>query len=136
MSGKSKKFYEALVEGAQSGLTDIALFRHVMHHCPKATSKKIVRASLLALGELRVEGCNHPPHNLCAGDQASSGAPRLRQTSRLWKRRRGRKHQSHRKRREPMARRGVRRPRRIIATKQLLNADQTAEAAACECRGR
>jgi hypothetical protein len=51
MSGKFKKMYEALVEGAQSGLTDVDLLRHVVHRCPKATSKKIVKASLLALGD-------------------------------------------------------------------------------------
>lgn len=51
MTGKTKRLYESLVEGAQSGLTDSALFQHVLQQCPKATSKKIVRASLLALGD-------------------------------------------------------------------------------------
>lgn len=51
MSDKIKKIYEALLEGAESGLTDKALFQHVVDECPKATSKKIVKASLLALSD-------------------------------------------------------------------------------------
>lgn len=49
MSDKLKKIYEALVDGAEAGLADAALFKHVVDECPKATSKKIVKASLLAL---------------------------------------------------------------------------------------
>lgn len=49
MSDKLKKIYEALLEGAESGLADKALYRYVIDECPKATSKKIVKASLLAL---------------------------------------------------------------------------------------
>lgn len=49
MSDKLKKIYEALVEGAEKGLTGAGLFKHVVDECPKATSKKIVKASLLAL---------------------------------------------------------------------------------------
>lgn len=51
MSKKPKKIYEALVEGATEGLTGEELFRHVLEECPKATSKKIVKASLLALSD-------------------------------------------------------------------------------------
>ena len=51
MSDKTKKIYEALLEGAESGLTDKALYKHVVDECPKATSKKIVKASLLALSD-------------------------------------------------------------------------------------
>ena len=49
MSDKLKKIYEALVDGAEEGLTGAPLFKHVVDECPKATSKKIVKASLLAL---------------------------------------------------------------------------------------
>lgn len=51
MSDKIKKIYEALLEGAESGLTDKALYKHIVDECPKATSKKIVKASLLALSD-------------------------------------------------------------------------------------
>ena len=44
-----KRVYEALVDGATEGLTDQALYDFVKARCPNATSKKIVRASLLAL---------------------------------------------------------------------------------------
>ncbi|MBX4956126.1 hypothetical protein [Rhizobium lentis] len=46
---EKKRVYEALVDGAMEGLTDQALYDFVKTRCPKATSKKIVRASLLAL---------------------------------------------------------------------------------------
>lgn len=51
MSDKTKKIYNALVVGAQAGLTDKALYQHVIEECHKATSKKIVKASLLALSD-------------------------------------------------------------------------------------
>ena len=51
MSDKTKKIYHALVEGAQAGLSDTALYQHAMAECHKATSKKIVKASLLALSD-------------------------------------------------------------------------------------
>jgi hypothetical protein len=50
MSGR-KKIYEALLEGARDGLKDEALYAYVVEHCTKASSKKIVRASLLALSD-------------------------------------------------------------------------------------
>jgi hypothetical protein len=46
---KAQKIYNAIVDGAEQGLTGRTLFRYVVSECPKATSKKIVRASLLAL---------------------------------------------------------------------------------------
>jgi hypothetical protein len=46
-----QKIYEALVEGAYEGLTDNALYEYVVGRYPKATSKRIVRASLLALSD-------------------------------------------------------------------------------------
>jgi hypothetical protein len=49
MSDKFKKIYDALVDGAEEGLADEALYKYVVERCPKATSKKIVKASLLAL---------------------------------------------------------------------------------------
>ena len=49
MSGKIKEIYNALVEGAVEGLAGRALYLHVKAECPKATSKRIVKASLRAL---------------------------------------------------------------------------------------
>lgn len=57
MAGK-KKIYEALLDGVSIGIDDGALYRHVMEQCPKATSKKIVRASLLALTDPDVNDAN------------------------------------------------------------------------------
>ena len=51
MSGKIDRIYEALITGAEQGLVDEALYRHVLTECPKASSKKIVKASLLALSD-------------------------------------------------------------------------------------
>ena len=51
MGETKKKVYEALVEGATSGLTDSALYDHVVKRVPKANNKRIVRASLLALSD-------------------------------------------------------------------------------------
>ena len=51
MGGKTQKIYDALVDGAERGLTGELLFRHVPSHVPKATSKKIVKASLFALSD-------------------------------------------------------------------------------------
>jgi hypothetical protein len=48
---EKKRVYEALVDGAMEGLTDDALYEFVRRRCPKDTSKKIVRASLLALAD-------------------------------------------------------------------------------------
>lgn len=44
-----KKIYEALVDGASAGLVDTALFAYVEQRCPQVNSRKLVRASLLAL---------------------------------------------------------------------------------------
>jgi hypothetical protein len=51
MSDRTQKIYEAMIDGAQAGLADDNLFKLVVKTCPKATSKKIVRASLLALSD-------------------------------------------------------------------------------------
>jgi len=57
MSGK-KKIYKALVDGATKGLVDDALFAHIVEECPKASSKKIVRAALLALSDHELNDAN------------------------------------------------------------------------------
>ncbi|GLR52320.1 hypothetical protein KYK30_26915 [Shinella yambaruensis] len=49
MAGKIDRIYDALIGGAERGLVDDALYRHVLAECPKASSKRIVKASLLAL---------------------------------------------------------------------------------------
>ena len=51
MGGKKKHIYEALVEGARQGLDDEALYNFVLKQHPKASSEKIVHASLLALSD-------------------------------------------------------------------------------------
>lgn len=37
------------MDGTEEGLTEKVLYKYVVERCPKATSKKIVKASLLAL---------------------------------------------------------------------------------------
>ncbi len=49
--GEKKKIYHALVDGATAGLSDKALYEFVQKECGKTSSKKIVRASLLALSD-------------------------------------------------------------------------------------
>ncbi len=52
MSEKQRqRVYKALVDGAYEGLTDRELYNFVLEKCPKTTSKRIVRASLLALSD-------------------------------------------------------------------------------------
>ncbi|MDB5522431.1 MAG: hypothetical protein JWM58_194 [Rhizobium sp.] len=58
MSDKIKKVYDALIDGAEAGLSDNALFKHVLEECPKASSKKIVKASLLALSDPNLKDAN------------------------------------------------------------------------------
>ena len=55
---KIRKVYDALIEGAYQGLTDTALHDYVFEQCPKATSKRLVRASLLALSDPKVDDRN------------------------------------------------------------------------------
>jgi len=49
--GEKKKIYHALVDGATAGLSDRELYDFVQKECGKTGSKKIVRASLLALSD-------------------------------------------------------------------------------------
>jgi hypothetical protein len=58
MSEKRKRVYEAILDGATEGLTGTALYSFILERCPKATSKKIVRASLLALTDPHVTDRN------------------------------------------------------------------------------
>ena len=51
MGKKLNKVYEALVSGAADGLTGDALYAHVKAEFPKASSKRIVKASLFALSD-------------------------------------------------------------------------------------
>ena len=51
MGEERKKVYEALVDGATEGHRDRQLYDFVQQRCPKTSSKKIVRASLLALSD-------------------------------------------------------------------------------------
>ncbi|WP_049809262.1 hypothetical protein [Rhizobium sp. RHZ01] len=58
MGEKRKRVYEALLDGATEGLSGKGLYDFVLNRCPKATSKKIVRASLLALTDPHVRDPN------------------------------------------------------------------------------
>lgn len=51
MGEERRKVYEALVEGATQGRSDTGLYEFVQQRCPKLSSKKLVRASLLALSD-------------------------------------------------------------------------------------
>ncbi len=55
---KIRKVYDALIEGAYNGLADKQLHDYVFEQCPKANSRRIVRASLLALSDPHVEDRN------------------------------------------------------------------------------
>ncbi|MEQ8589502.1 MAG: hypothetical protein RIB70_07055 [Roseitalea porphyridii] len=55
---KIRKVYDALIDGAYMGLTDVELHDYVFKQCPKATSKRLVRASLLALSDPNVQDRN------------------------------------------------------------------------------
>ncbi len=58
MGETKKRVYEALIEGATQGLTDVALHDFVVAKVPKANSKRIVRASLLALSDPHIKDRN------------------------------------------------------------------------------
>ena len=55
---KIRKVYDALIEGAYQGLSDVELHDYVFKQCPKATSKRLVRAALLALSDPHVQDRN------------------------------------------------------------------------------
>ena len=55
---KIRKIYDALVEGAYQGLSDVGLHDHVFKQCPKASSKRLVRAALLALSDPEIQDRN------------------------------------------------------------------------------
>ena len=55
---KIREVYDALIEGAYQGLSDRELHDHVFKKCPKATSKRLVRAALLALSDPTVQDRN------------------------------------------------------------------------------
>lgn len=55
---KIRKIYDALMEGAYQGLSDVELHDHVFKQCPKANSKRLVRAALLALSDPHVQDRN------------------------------------------------------------------------------
>lgn len=55
MADKIKRIYQALIDGAAAGMSNGDLFKHVKTQCPKASSKKIVKASLLALSDADVK---------------------------------------------------------------------------------
>lgn len=55
---KIRKVYDTLLEGAFLGLSDKELHDYVFEHCPKASSKRLVRASLLALSDPQVQDRN------------------------------------------------------------------------------
>ncbi|WP_026618969.1 hypothetical protein M728_002169 [Ensifer sp. WSM1721] len=58
MGEKRRRVYEALVEGAMQGHSDRNLYHFVLARCPKTSSKKLVRASLLALTDPELKDRN------------------------------------------------------------------------------
>lgn len=58
LGGKLQKICDALVDGAEQGLVREALFQHIVAKVPKATSAKIVKASLFALSDPDVKDRN------------------------------------------------------------------------------
>lgn len=53
-----KKIYQTLLDGATNGLTDLKLSKYVLQECPKASSKKIVNAGLLAFDDANLKDRN------------------------------------------------------------------------------
>jgi hypothetical protein len=53
-----KKIYQALLDGATNGLTDSKLSKYVLQQCPKASSKKIVNAGLMAFDDANLKDRN------------------------------------------------------------------------------
>ena len=58
MGEKRTQIYNALIEGASQGLSDKALYEFVQGRVPKASSKRLVRASLLALTDPHLKDRN------------------------------------------------------------------------------
>ncbi len=58
MGKKLDRVYHALLDGAYKGHSGEELYRYVIDICPKASSKRIVRASLLALTDSEVKDRN------------------------------------------------------------------------------
>ena len=58
MGEKRRNVYEAVVEGAMQGHSDRNLYDFVLERCPKISSKKLVRASLLALTDADLRDAN------------------------------------------------------------------------------
>jgi hypothetical protein len=58
MGEKRKRIYETLLDGAAKGLSGEALYDFIRERYPKASSKKIVRTSLLALTDPHVNDPN------------------------------------------------------------------------------
>lgn len=55
---KVRKIYDTLIEGAYMGLSDVELHDYVFKKHPKANSKRLVRAALLALSDPNVQDRN------------------------------------------------------------------------------
>jgi hypothetical protein len=55
MGKKLDEVYQALLDGASAGLVDKALYEYISKKCPKTSSKRIVKASLLALTDPHVK---------------------------------------------------------------------------------
>ena len=58
MGEKRKKIYQALIDGATEGLTGKSLDGYVADRCAEVSSKKLVRAALLALTDPHVTDRN------------------------------------------------------------------------------
>lgn len=58
MGKKLDRVYHALVDGAYKGHSGEGLYQYVINACPKTSSRRIVRASLLALTDPEVKDRN------------------------------------------------------------------------------
>lgn len=58
MGKKLNRVYHALIDGATEGLSGDELYEHVVEKCPKTSSKRVVKAALLALSDPELKDRN------------------------------------------------------------------------------
>ncbi|MGO4138476.1 hypothetical protein ACEQ6A_28535 [Rhizobium brockwellii] len=58
MGKKLDRVYHALIDGATEGLAGDVLYERVVEKCPKTSSKRVVKAALLALSDPELKDRN------------------------------------------------------------------------------
>ncbi|WP_199566050.1 hypothetical protein [Ensifer sp. M14] len=58
MGKKRRRMYEVILAGATEGLSGSELYDFTVERCPKAASGKIIRASMLAFSDPKVDDSN------------------------------------------------------------------------------